>query len=76
MPTSRPDSSERLRQLTTPEAAELLNVTTRYLEKLRTVGGGPRFVRVGKKCVRYRVVDVEAWLQARSVGSTAERGAA
>jgi excisionase family DNA binding protein len=59
------------RLLTQAEAAELLCLGERTLERLRLVGGGPKFVRLGRS-IRYRLADVEAWVAARVVGSTSE----
>lgn len=48
--------------LTTAEAARLLGVSERHLERLRAVGRGPRWVTIGRS-VRYARGDVptEAW---------------
>lgn len=43
--------------LNTREAAELLGVTPKALEQMRSEGRGPRFVRVGR-AVRYRRSDL------------------
>jgi excisionase family DNA binding protein len=59
--------------LTQREAAELLRVTERTLERLRISGTGPKFMRLGKtKAVRYRQEDVQSWLQSKLIGSTSE----
>ena len=39
------------------EAAKYLNVSHRTLQKLRVVGGGPKFIKLGRK-VRYRLADL------------------
>ena len=64
--TERPDD---LRLLDQAQAAELLQVSPRTLEGWRCRGGGPRFVRVGRR-VRYRLQDLRAWLDERTVGPT------
>jgi hypothetical protein len=38
----------------------------------RYSGGGPKFVKITPRQIRYRVADVEAWLNARTIGSTSE----
>jgi hypothetical protein len=49
--------------LATPaEVAEALHTTTASLAQMRYRGGGPTFVRVGRKRVLYRWVDVEQWI--------------
>jgi excisionase family DNA binding protein len=57
--------------LTQSEAAELLHLSTRTLERLRVSGTGPAFVKLGHS-VRYRTVDLEKWIASRVVGSTSE----
>ena len=61
------------RLLTQAEAAELLRLSERTLERLRVSGTGARFVRLGKS-VRYRECDLVAWVEARVVASTSEKG--
>jgi excisionase family DNA binding protein len=53
------------------EAARLLRLSERTLERLRVIGGGPQFVKAGRS-VRYRQSDIEAWIAQRVVGSTSE----
>lgn len=58
-----------LRLLTQGEAAKLLRLSERTLERLRVAGGGPHFVKTGR-LVRYRECDLEEWIVARVVSST------
>lgn len=60
-----------LRLLTQREAAELLQLSVRTLERYRLSGLGPHFVKAGHS-VRYREADLEAWVASRVVGSTSE----
>jgi hypothetical protein len=53
------------------EAAELLHLSVRSLERLRVMGTGPRFLRVGHS-VRYRPEDIQAFVASRLKGSTSE----
>lgn len=53
-------------------AAEILGVSERFLERRRVRGGGPPFVRVSPRAIRYRVSDLEAWIAERTHDSTAE----
>jgi excisionase family DNA binding protein len=62
-----------LRLLTQTEAARLLRLSERTLERLRVSGGGPLFVKAGH-LVRYREADLEAWIASRVVSSTSEQG--
>lgn len=47
------------------QAAEFLNLQPRTLQAWRLIGGGPAFVRISHRCVRYRLCDLEAWIEAR-----------
>jgi predicted DNA-binding transcriptional regulator AlpA len=46
------------------EAAEMLRLSGRTLERMRCVGGGPRFVRL-RGSIRYREEDLTQWIDAR-----------
>lgn len=46
----------------TREAARKLGIGVSTLEKMRLQRRGPPFVRLGKSLVRYRLVDLEAWV--------------
>jgi len=52
--------------LTPAEAARRLGVKERVLERWRSTGDGPAYVRLGGKTLRYRASDLEAFI-ARSV---------
>ena len=60
-----------MRLLTQTEAARLLRLSERTLERLRLQGGGPRYVKANRS-VRYRECDLEAWVAQRVVNSTSE----
>ena len=49
--------------LTSRQAAEYLGLTKRFLERRRLVRQGPPFVRISKRCVRYRRSDLDEWIQ-------------
>jgi predicted DNA-binding transcriptional regulator AlpA len=57
--------------LTQRDLAALTKLSPRTIERLRCVGGGPKFVRV-RGSVRYRIEDVEAWIASRVVSNTSE----
>lgn len=61
-----------LRLLTEGETAELLGMTVSFLQARRIRGGGPPFVRVGSRTVRYNVADLEAWVEKQRRESTAD----
>lgn len=52
------------------EAAGYLGLSARTLENWRLKGGGPAFVRMSQRCVRYRLEALNQWLSAREVTST------
>ena len=58
--------------LTEKEAAELIGFTPRFLQERRFRGGGPRYVAVSARAVRYRPEDLEAWAMARLRTSTSD----
>jgi excisionase family DNA binding protein len=57
--------------LTQAEAARFLRLSERTLERLRVSGGGPKYVKIGRR-VFYRQQDLEAWVADHLVGSTSE----
>ena len=61
--------------LNTPQASVYTGLAEPTLETLRTRGGGPRFVRYGRKAVRYLKHDLDSFMAARSVLSTSEKQA-
>ena len=62
--------------LTEDQAARFLRFTPRALQGWRYGGGGPRFIRVNLRCVRYRRVDLREWAEARLRTSTSDPGKA
>ena len=56
--------------------AEFLDVTPRTMQAMRQRGGGPRFVRISARCVKYRRVDLKAYADARLRSSTSDPGKA
>ena len=56
------------------EAATLLHLSERTLERWRVAGDGPRFVRLGRS-IRYPLTEIEAHIASRVVSSTSERPA-
>lgn len=53
------------------EAARLLGVQPRSLQKWRSVGGGPVFVAISSRCIRYRRADLLRFAEDRLKTSTA-----
>lgn len=52
--------------LCTKEAARLLNLSHRTLEKWRGSGEGPKYCRVGGRNIRYRPADIDVFVNAQS----------
>ncbi len=62
------------RLLTPIQAADFLSLTPRWLELKRYQGDGPPFVRVSARCIRYRLSDIEDWVDCRIRTSTSDLG--
>lgn len=59
--------------LSASEAAKRGRVSAQYLKKLRCVGGGPPFIKVGGgRRVVYDVADLDTWLAGSKYRSTSE----
>jgi predicted DNA-binding transcriptional regulator AlpA len=52
-------------------AATFIGLATSTLAKMRCLGGGPRYIKLGRK-IGYRRSDLSAWLSARRVNNTTE----
>jgi hypothetical protein len=73
MPSSpHPPRPIREPLIDTKEAARLLDVSPGYLEHARVRGGGPPFVVVSRRRIRYRPEALAAWIAARERSSTAD----
>ena len=59
--------------VTTTQAAEMLALKPRTLEDLRMDGRGPRFVRLGHRCVRYSHAALADWIASKEVTPARER---
>lgn len=53
------------------EAATTLSVAVQTLRNWRWKGEGPRYVKLGKRTVRYRRGDLDAFVEAGSTGKVA-----
>lgn len=56
---------ENERLLTREEVEQRFGISKRYLEKVGVQGGGPTVIRFGR-LVRYRVKDIELWIEANA----------
>jgi predicted DNA-binding transcriptional regulator AlpA len=61
------------RLLRTPEAARFLGLSGRTLEKHRTYGTGPTYMKIGGRVV-YAVADLQTWAARGAKSSTADPG--
>jgi predicted DNA-binding transcriptional regulator AlpA len=59
--------------LNSKKAAALLGISERTLERLRTAGEGPKYVKFGM-VVRYDPADILAWIKGRKRTSTSDCG--
>ena len=71
MTTSPPPTARRL--LRTPDAALLLGLSARTLEKHRCYGTGPAYRKLGGRVV-YAVEDLQAWADQGVRRSTSDQG--
>jgi hypothetical protein len=70
--TPTADGAPRSSELITPaQAADLLRVRAKVLERWRGTGEGPAFVRLSSKTIRYRREDIDAFVAGRVRASTA-----
>jgi hypothetical protein len=53
-------------------AAEYLGISPRTLQGYRTKGGGPEFVKISHKVVRYKIADLMKWVQNKKRRNTSE----
>ena len=53
-------------------AATLTGISSSFLNKLRVEGGGPSYIKVGRR-VLYDVADLEHWLTTKRRNNTSER---
>jgi predicted DNA-binding transcriptional regulator AlpA len=58
--------------LDTDQAGVYTGLSPKTLEGFRSSGNGPRFVRYGRRAVRYLVSDLDAWMAGLKVASTSE----
>ena len=57
-------------------AAKFLNVTPRSMQAMRQRGGGPQFIRISSRCIRYTRALLKAHTDARTRSSTSDPGKA
>jgi predicted DNA-binding transcriptional regulator AlpA len=70
MPTPKPDPDYLDRLITERDAADFLGYTMRALQNWRVRGGGPVFVKVSNRSIRYRRRDLVAWIESKLADHT------
>ena len=73
-PGGRPIPEHRDALLYTVEAAFLTGLSRRTMESLRLRGGGPPYLQITPRAIRYRRRDLDKWLDARQRRSTSDPG--
>ena len=53
-------------------AAEYLGLVDRTMQKYRQKGGGPPFVRISSRSIKYRRIDLRRWSEDRLRSSTSD----
>ncbi len=64
---------DNIQLLKQADVKKILQVSDITLEQWRLKGKGPRFIKVGR-CVRYRMKDLEDYIDRMTVSSTTEAG--
>ena len=60
--------------LKTKEAAEYLGVSKAFLERDRWAGARVPFIKMGARAVRYRIEDLDKYIESRIRTSTSQKG--
>ena len=63
-------SDEKL--LNEKEVAKILGVSVKMIQTMRYSKGGIPFVRLSKRCIRYKRSDVEAYIQSHTFNNTSQ----
>jgi predicted DNA-binding transcriptional regulator AlpA len=59
---------DSVRVIPEPEAVRHVGVSPRTWDRMRARGETPPITRISERRVGYRLIDLEAWLDARRVG--------
>lgn len=71
-PPATPTDAAQTPLLSTIAAAARLGLEPCTLEKMRCVGGGPAFIKLSPRAVRYAVADLEIWVASKRRRATSE----
>lgn len=58
--------------ITETEAAKFLGYTVRALQNWRVRGGGPKFIKVSSRSIRYRRRELIGWAESLMVANTSQ----
>ena len=72
MTNTTPAADDPDRLVDERKAAEFLSYSVRALQNWRVRGGGPRFVKVSARSIRYRRRDLNRWIEERIRSNTSE----
>ena len=67
--------AHRYQVLYTKDAADYLKVSSRMLERWRSEGDGPRFHKMGRRGIRYRLCDLNEFLETQASDANENGGA-
>jgi predicted DNA-binding transcriptional regulator AlpA len=65
-----PDRAAPHRIVRQRDAAIYVGLSESKLEKFRTTGGGPIFIRLGRRAIGYCLDDLDDWIEHRRVAAT------
>ena len=68
------DSDYWFRLIDEKDAGAFVDLSARTMQTLRQRGGGPKYVFVSKRCLKYRRFDLKLWAEGRLRSSTADEG--
>jgi excisionase family DNA binding protein len=60
--------------LTTSEAAAILGMSKAFLERDRWAGARIPFIKLGARAVRYRLADLDSYIESKVRASTSDQG--
>jgi len=60
------------RMINEHEAADYIGHSVRSLQNWRVRGGGPKFIKVSGRSIRYRRSELNEWANSKLVSSTSE----
>ena len=60
--------------LNTKQAAKILGISPSFLERDRWAGARVKFIKIGSRTVRYRLSDLESYIDSQVRKSTSDTG--